>query len=376
MVEAKARSLRAQLDHLIERFRGDIIVAHMGEGDGAIAVVQEVRLALEQEFDVLLSGYSDEVLQKAVLMTFDDSLRLPIHLACDKNAPISVLQTLLEADVKKMSIALPDKWGDLPLHTACSRHQTEVVKLLVDSDVSKKTLYTKSDNGSVPIHAAARYCAPASVIMLLLESIDSRSTLLEQDVYGQLPLHAACRNGAHPDVIDLLLRYDDDRKTLLWEDNVGRLPVHLALLHTTENQIEVIRLLLKGMLCNRMDIKGLDLWKVNMEKLLKSMETHERDFTTRDKLDMICEAIRDFMERVVTMELAVWRASCLQFDTQFSTIQEVLDHESSITSDTFDPHGYKVDRRIKSGADIIVRDVIPFLEYEPVEDLIQKFRDY
>ena len=39
------------------------------------------------------------------------------------------------------------------VHTACSRHQTEVVKLLVDSDISKKTLYTKADNGSLPIHA-------------------------------------------------------------------------------------------------------------------------------------------------------------------------------------------------------------------------------
>ena len=46
----------------------------------------------------------------AVLMTFDDSKRLPIHLACDKNAPYSVLQALLEADKDKTSIRQPDKW--------------------------------------------------------------------------------------------------------------------------------------------------------------------------------------------------------------------------------------------------------------------------
>ena len=39
-------------------------------------------------------------------------------------------------------------------------------------------------------------------------------------------------------------------------------------------------------------------------------------------------------------------------------------------------HNYKVDRRIKSGADIIVQDVIPFLDNELVEELIQKFREY
>ena len=131
----------------------------------------------------------------------------------------------------------------------------------------------------------------------------------------------------------------------------SRLPAHLALLHTSENQVEVLQLLLQGMLCNRMENKGLDLWKAGMKSLLKSMQTHERNFTTRDKLDMISETIREFMERVSALELSVWRASCLQFDERFSSMQ-------------------------KSGADIIVRDVIPFLENEPVDDLIQKFRDY
>jgi len=218
-VSAEARSLRAQLDFLLERFRGDT-AAIVGVED-APALVREVRLALEEEFVVLISKYSGQVLNKAVLMTFDESKRLPIHLACDKNAPISILQSLLDADVDKQSIVVPDKWGDLPLHTACSRHQTEVVKLLVDSDTSKKTLYTKAENGSLPLHSALRYAAPASVVMLLLESKESRSTLLEPGFYGQLPLHVACRNGAHPDVVDLLLRYDDDKKTLLREDNVG-----------------------------------------------------------------------------------------------------------------------------------------------------------
>jgi hypothetical protein len=110
---------------------------------------------------------------------------------------------------------------DLPLHTACSRHQTEVVKLLVESDPSKSTLYVKADNGSLPLHSACRYQAPASVVMLLLDGDVCRRTLFASDVYGQLPLHAACRNGAHPDVIDLLLRYDEGKETVMMEDHVG-----------------------------------------------------------------------------------------------------------------------------------------------------------
>ena len=45
-------------------------------------------------------------------------------------------------------------------------------------------------------------------------------------------------------------------------------------------------------------------------------------------------------------------------------------------SEEFDAHAYKADRRIKSGADVIVRDVFPFLEREAVDELMSKLRDY
>lgn len=366
-----ATSLRGQLDHLIQRFRDDTVI----DGEAA-ALINEVRLALEEEFVLLISQYSPEEFQAAVLLTHDESRRLPLHLACDNNAPISILKALLDADVGKVAIREGDRWGDLPLHTACSRKQTEVVELLVNSDSSKRSLYTKADNGSLPIHTAARYNAPASVIALLLGSVESRKTLLEPDVFGQLPLHAACRNGASPDVIALLLNFDSEKETVMIEDNVGRLPIHLALLHTTKDQVEVSQLILQHMICTRMGRKGLDLWKKEIKSMLTSMETHERNFTTRDKLDMISDAMRNFNERVCTLELAVWRASCLQFDTRFQSMEDVLEHESSQASGEFDTHVYKEDRRIKSGADIIVRDVMSFLESEPVDEVIVQFKNY
>ena len=76
----------------------------------------------------------------------------------------------------------------------------------------------------------------------------------------------------------------------------SRLPIHLALLHTYERQIDVVKILLQGMLCDRMESKGLDLWKADIKRLLTKMNIHERDFTTRDKLDMICDTIKDFTE--------------------------------------------------------------------------------
>jgi hypothetical protein len=163
-------------------------------------------------------------------------------------------------------------------------------------------------------------------------------------------------------------------------DDVGRLPIHLALLHSTESQISIVKLLMEGMLCGRMELRGLDLWKADMKHLLELLQTHERDFTTRDKLDIVHDVIHNFMERVFNLELAVWRASCLQFSAEFPSMQHVIEHLSLLAlSDTkvaFDARAFKADRRIKSGADVIVRDVIPFVEFEPVNELISRVRDY
>ena len=218
------------------------------------------------------------------------------------------------------------------------------------------------------------------MIQLLLEN--ASSTLLSPGPYNQLPLHVACRNSVTPDVMQLLINSDVTKSAVMTGDEVDRLPIHLALLHTREkeSQLGMVKLLMEGMLCGRMELRGFDLWKADMKSVLELMSTHERDFTTRDKLDMVMETIRNFMERVFVLELAVWRASCLQFRTEYSSIQQIIEHMSSnsLSGDTelFDVHVYKADRRIKSGADVIVRDVIPFLEYEAVDELVLKLQEY
>lgn len=154
----------------------------------------------------------------------------------------------------------------------------------------------------------------------------------------------------------------------------------MALLHNTENQLEVVRILLAGMLCNRMERRGLERWKAEVRSTVRGMRTpHERNFETRDKLDMICDAVEEFAERAAALELAVWRASCLRFDPGCSSVGEALEREArraSVEGRTFDAGLYKAERRIRSGADIIVRDVVPFLEHEPVEEVVRKLRDY
>ena len=156
----QARELRAALDEQLERVRSLSLEEQLSEEWSV-----DEQLA---QFIVLVSGYSDEALKKAVLMTYpqeenseDPTLpvytgRLPIHLACDTNANIEIIRWLLDNDENKESIRRKDKWGDLSLHTACSRKDVDVVRLLLENDNDKSTILTKDNYGALPIHMACR----------------------------------------------------------------------------------------------------------------------------------------------------------------------------------------------------------------------------
>ena len=49
------------------------------------------------------------------------------------------------------------------------------------------------------------------------------------------------------------------------------------------------------MLCDRMESNGLDLWKANITSTDQNEHTRTRLYNT-DKLDMICDTIKDFTE--------------------------------------------------------------------------------
>lgn len=354
-ISSAARQLRIALDELFEH---------------EFQFIDNPEEKLER-FVLLVSQYSPKVAQQTVLLTNDDSHRLPLHLACDKNAPIEVIRWLIENDKEKHSLLTPDQWGDLPLHTICSRQNVEVTKLLLDSDGSKASLLTKDKHGSLPLHMACRYQAPPELIQLLLDNDARKTSLLEEGLYGQLPLHVACRCNAPLEVITLLLDNDATGKSPLLQDNVERLPIHLTLLRNPN--IQVVKLLLEGMLYHRMETRGLELWKVDVYNMLGALKTPERDFIVKDKLDCIAKALRDFVERVFLLELALWRASCLGFnhstaEIEFQTMQDI--EQKSQVNPTFNADDYKQEAHVKSGADIIVPAVMSFLEDEPVAKII------
>jgi hypothetical protein len=138
--------LRAELEDFFDR-----LSLYAGSQEHSISVPFDV------QFSNLVSEYSTQAIQQALLLTsiHEDphstssssyTGRLPIHLACDKCAPRSVIQWLIEHDPTKTSIQTPDKWGDLPLHTACSRQNyIDVIQMLLDADPT--TIHTCDFSG-------------------------------------------------------------------------------------------------------------------------------------------------------------------------------------------------------------------------------------
>mmetsp|Transcript_37868 Transcript_37868/g.77249 ORF Transcript_37868/g.77249 Transcript_37868/m.77249 type:complete len:404 (-) Transcript_37868:50-1261(-) len=364
-LDLKARDLRAALEVLLERYRR--CPGNDEEQD------------FEAQFVLLVSAHPEECLRRAVLLAEEDrpgednSLRLPVHLACDNNVPVRVIRALLDADASGESVRRADKWGDLPIHTACSRNNLDVVRLLLDFDGTKESILRKDVHDSLPIHMACRYNAPAEVLQLLLDSDGSvpKRTLREEGVYGQYPIHVACRGNPTPDVLRVLLDEDCDKATVLKEDNVGRLPVHVYLLRNKDD--ECVRMLLGGMVTGRIQRVGLDLWKRDLRSMLRSMETYERDFMTREKLDVIGEALREFMERAFLLELAVWKASCLGLGLGLGCVGREFDSMEALKELGQD---YKRERRIKSGAEVIIPGVLSFLEDEPICYIVDEIRTF
>jgi uncharacterized membrane protein YheB (UPF0754 family) len=90
-----------------------------------------------------------------------------------------------------------------------------------------------------------------------------------------------------------------------------------------------------------MEYRGVELWKKDIQRIIKSMtETHERDFVTRDKLDMVCDSMHSFMDRTCMLEWVIY---------------------------------HYINKNSES--DIILREVIPFLENEIGNDTIQRIVD-
>lgn len=223
------------------------------------------------------------------------------------------------------------------------------------------------------------YNAPRRVLQLLLDNHDNaQQTLFVDSLYGQVPLHVACRCNLNPDSLGLLLDYDIDKKTVLLLDSAERLPLHVAYLFCTtpskdDGGHSSIELLLRAMIHGRIERIGLVNWKHDMHTFLERLNVPERDVDASDKLELTSEALQMLLERAILLELAIWKVNCFSQDNNNNNNSNHGD-DLRTTGLTWQDlsEDYKRERRIKSGAEMIIPGVLSFLEDEPIAILLQQ----
>jgi len=212
---------------------------------------------------------------------------LPLHAACRKNAPISVIQTLLTAwpdAVWMWSSSFEHQRSDegtLPLHEACrSAKSLATIQLLLKAspNMIRQGRYSRKEGILYPLHIALRnFAVSVDVIQYLVEQWpESLQVRLDNDdETGKLAMHYACEKGLSCSVIRFLVeqwpaavrekselslplhyacrqaRSSSDTIAYLidaWPDSIkvldghSRLPLHDACIHHAENP-DVIKLL-------------------------------------------------------------------------------------------------------------------------------------
>ena len=118
--------------------------------------------------------------------------KLPIHMACQANAPVEVLSMLVEMDPTTLQIA--DYSGSLPIHSLCgSSSPTEYasVRYLMEQG-GVGTLATRNRNGALPLHVLCGSSNPSlRTVQYLVQSFPTSVTV--QTNAGHYPfMIAAC----------------------------------------------------------------------------------------------------------------------------------------------------------------------------------------
>jgi len=125
----------------------------------------------------------------------------PLHVACFKNAPISVVRALLNSWPDSIRERMPD----LPLHCACRCGKSlEVIQLLTEvwPDAVRRSRWTNPKDFLLPLHLAIECKAPIDIIRFLVQQWPE--SVQKDNMYQEVALHSACGHGSSLPVIQFL----------------------------------------------------------------------------------------------------------------------------------------------------------------------------
>ena len=138
---------------------------------------------------------------------------LPLHVAC-RHSLDRVKTVSVGCDANRQ-----DEVGNTPLHMACQKGSTDMVRYLVKE--KKCDVNVANNKGELPLHLACK-------CMYGKELVSVGCDVNRQDEAGNTPLHMACQNG-NTHMVRYLVK--EKKCDVNVANNKGELPLHLTCQH-------------------------------------------------------------------------------------------------------------------------------------------------
>ena len=316
-----------------------------------------VRIILSANFTSLVVAFPNAdqgTISTALKTRFDE---LPIHKICyyqSYHDNESTLQSLKrEFNELNVSGKEQDCLGMTPLHIlACStKPSIEMYRLLIDK--YPETLVIEDKWGDIPLMYAIWCNAPAEVVDLLVESYKSLHPDYDFN-WGGMIRTLAQRNVPLPNIQRLISTHTSsfsgqkyDMQALVIE--LASSDATKARLYKPYTSIGTCRYLLQLSITERLESLAVSRWSVELKNVIISLP---KNVTIREA------SVRELYQRLATYESIKEGTSVLELALWKTKIDEGRNKRARVGEEDIN---YKDQCRINSGADIIIRNVLPYL---------------
>jgi len=321
-------------------------------------------------YDTVDDADTDDIILDALQHRFDD---LPIHKICyyqsyhDNETTMQSLKREINPWTSKPPGQLSttgkqqDYLGMTPLHIlACSTKPTiEMYRLLIEK--YPETLIMKDKWGDIPLLYAIWCSAPSEVVDLLVESYKSMHPDYEFDWKGMIL--TLVKRRVHLANIQTLINTQQesfpnqkyDMQQVVKESAVLD-KKQWAFQNGKYTRIETFRYLFQVSITKRLDLLGIGRWREELENRVSSLPRYglrvsKREEDTKAVYDRLF-TYESIKEATSVLELALWKTK--------------IDDSRNKRTRTEENDSYKEQCRINCGADIIIRNVLPYLCPRPL----------
>jgi len=301
-----------------------------------------------KDLEIAFPNVDDDIITDALQNRFDD---LPIHKICyyqsyhDNETAIQNLKQVMDSTGKQQ-----DCLGMTPLHIlACSTKPTiEMYQLLIEK--YPETLIMKDKWEDIPLIYAFRCNAPTEVIDLLVQSYKTLHPDYDFDWSGMIETLAK-RNVPLKNIQNLVNTQqnnfpdqDCDMQQVVLElaRYKARYTIHLSI------PIGTLRYLLRASIAKRLESLNVMRFCEDVESSINSLpvEGKRRDDDVQSVYDRLA-AYESIKEGTSALEMALWRAK----------IDEGHNKKARVEGDV----SYRDQCRVNCGADIVIKNVLPYL---------------